>query len=686
MNKIRSCIRHIRKPGLAYLVIFLGAFGFFLSLYKYDFFIEDEGLYLYETLRIYKGQLPYRDFRVGYTPLGLYLYSLLFYLFGPGQPVLRIWTCFMNASSTLLLFVLGRRILPIPWAIIPCLLFLSLKPEGYGSSLWLHNTPYFGWTIVFLWLLGVWFLCRHIESYKPSWLFLSGLANGAMFSIKSNAGVYFAWLILLYLAYQTTGHSRENRWSWCFKGLVFVSILLALIGLFRSHLTVSNLLVFILPLLTIMATLLFQSTKFKAQGSIQNSRTLNLEPRTSLLGAILLWLGGFLIILLPWLLYLGLEIGWQNFVQSDLFQNTSSLGVWYLPFFYISKELLIIIIFLYLSVRLFKLLPRYVSIPLIMLSALIFGLLINHFALPDFKGKWRYFSWQIDINFIYLIAAFHWTALFLISEHLRGNKIVTVHPLVTRSVILSPEIFILMTLSGLLMILQVYPRMDIAHIMLASPATLILMACLLYFSYRYCTEKYPWGRVIALILTTIIPLGIVFSKTFPLIWELSQVRPALSSVRIEKGGQVLLDLATIKFYQIPHQLRDRYKDIYPSLFHDKILALKKATEYIQSETPEGSPLFAFPASAILYFLTNRDNPTKIDYFRPQVVTSKEEKEVVEQLKKTNPPYIVMGNGISVWWLGTEKYYPLILDYIRSNYFLEKRFGEFDILKKRGYSG
>jgi len=79
MNKIRSCIRHIRKPGLAYLVIFLGAFGFFLSLYKYDFFIEDEGLYLYETLRIYKGQLPYRDFRVGYTRTTSIAYLDLFY-------------------------------------------------------------------------------------------------------------------------------------------------------------------------------------------------------------------------------------------------------------------------------------------------------------------------------------------------------------------------------------------------------------------------------------------------------------------------------------------------------------------------------------------------------------------------------------------------------------------------------
>ena len=115
------------------LLVFLAALAYFAFFHRSGFFIQDEGVLAYQALRVSRGQLPYADFQTAYTPAGYYLHALLFELFGPSLPLLRMAgavTCALTAALLLIRIRprLSSRRSPATWFLVGWLL---IEIAGY---------------------------------------------------------------------------------------------------------------------------------------------------------------------------------------------------------------------------------------------------------------------------------------------------------------------------------------------------------------------------------------------------------------------------------------------------------------------------------------------------------------------------------------------------------------------------
>lgn len=75
---------------------------------------------------------------------------------------------------------------------------------------------------------------------------------------------------------------------------------------------------------------------------------------------------------------------------------------------------------------------------------------------------------------------------------------------------------------------------------------------------------------------------------------------------------------------------------------DKPLAddLTSLYKFIQSKTSSNDYIFSYPFSPMLYFIFERNNPSKYSIYYPGYLTEKQEKEVVSEIKSKNVKYII----------------------------------------------
>src|SRR5258706_13019986 len=108
-----------RGGSLRALAVFALAFGYFALFIHYGFNLDDEGTLLAQFYRTYLGQIPYRDFHMGYTPAGHEFQARLFELFGVSMVPLRVALALCNATCAALLFAIARRTMPVIFAVLP---------------------------------------------------------------------------------------------------------------------------------------------------------------------------------------------------------------------------------------------------------------------------------------------------------------------------------------------------------------------------------------------------------------------------------------------------------------------------------------------------------------------------------------------------------------------------------------
>ena len=78
-----------RCSAVLALGVFAVTLAYFALFIHYGFNLDDEGTLLAQFYRTYLGELPYRDFHMGYTPSGHYFHAALFRLFGVSVVPLR---------------------------------------------------------------------------------------------------------------------------------------------------------------------------------------------------------------------------------------------------------------------------------------------------------------------------------------------------------------------------------------------------------------------------------------------------------------------------------------------------------------------------------------------------------------------------------------------------------------------
>ena len=133
-------------------VLTLGALGVvglvtLLASRDYGLMINDEGWILHPVQRMLDGEILYRDLFSFYAPMRYHLFALLFSLTEPSLLLIRsVWIALLLTSAAGL-FLLARRLAPLPLAWIPAGIYL-LAPGPW------HKAPYGLCSVAFFLILA----------------------------------------------------------------------------------------------------------------------------------------------------------------------------------------------------------------------------------------------------------------------------------------------------------------------------------------------------------------------------------------------------------------------------------------------------------------------------------------------------------------------------------------------------
>ena len=105
--------------------------------------------------------------------------------------------------------------------------------------------------------------------------------------------------------------------------------------------------------------------------------------------------------------------------------------------------------------------------------------------------------------------------------------------------------------------------------------------------------------------------------------------------------------------------------------------IANVVSYVKSNTNSSDKIFIVPYGAMIYFLADRDNPTRYDQFLPYN-TYQDQIQVIQALEKTKPKLIIYVHGWDVDGKTFESYAPLIDNYIKQKCFVVEQYGIYEI--------
>ncbi|MCZ2846157.1 MAG: hypothetical protein O2U61_06660, partial [Candidatus Bathyarchaeota archaeon] len=215
LNKKNSSI-------LLILLIAIISLIYYLSYYKYFEIDVDEGLLINGAMRALSGEIPLKDFHQ-YTPGRFYLLALWFLLFGKSIAVERLLFIFLHCIKNILIFIISRKILPIPFSLIPVILLMLIP--GFWVKAFVNLTL----------LINLYVIYRYLETSKKINLFILGLSTGFSFYFREDlAGYVFITVGLIIIL---LGISKKKKIKTILKeGAIFaLFVILAILPLIMFY-------------------------------------------------------------------------------------------------------------------------------------------------------------------------------------------------------------------------------------------------------------------------------------------------------------------------------------------------------------------------------------------------------------------------------------------------------------------
>ncbi|HEX3914560.1 MAG TPA: glycosyltransferase family 39 protein [Steroidobacteraceae bacterium] len=117
---LKSSLMRVRAAWgpLSVPTIFTIAFLVILASMNRSVNLYDEGVVVTDATRVLAGEVIHRDFYANYGPAQFYILAALFKLFGPTILVARLWGVLVKASIVVAVYLLGRRVMPVAWALV----------------------------------------------------------------------------------------------------------------------------------------------------------------------------------------------------------------------------------------------------------------------------------------------------------------------------------------------------------------------------------------------------------------------------------------------------------------------------------------------------------------------------------------------------------------------------------------
>ena len=168
---------------------------------------RDEGEYAYMGQLLLQGSLPYTEAYSMKFPGIHFVYALILGIFGQTHAAIHFALLITNLATSLLLFLIGRRLFDAPVGIVAgaCFLILALSPSVKGF--W-ANTEHF---LLLPALGGLLLLGIALEEENKKQLFTSGFLLGCALLIKQHGSFFFLFGCVVVAGVYF--NKRPTRWK-----------------------------------------------------------------------------------------------------------------------------------------------------------------------------------------------------------------------------------------------------------------------------------------------------------------------------------------------------------------------------------------------------------------------------------------------------------------------------------------
>lgn len=183
---MRTKDKFSQKGWIYPVIITVVGFCYYISFFNYGINLGDEGYVVYGAERVLQGQLPMSDF-MSYPPGSYFLIALLFKVFGVNLLVSRLMEMTFLIINGLLVFYVGKRLMPERWALIPS--FILIMFPGFWHKVFFQ----FGM------LLSLVMLLRFLERKTIVRILCVGWAVGIALVFKIEAAPLSSITILVVL-------------------------------------------------------------------------------------------------------------------------------------------------------------------------------------------------------------------------------------------------------------------------------------------------------------------------------------------------------------------------------------------------------------------------------------------------------------------------------------------------------
>ena len=649
-------------PGAWPQTLALGvlASALFGSFVGYGFNLEDEGNILYQILRTFRGDRPYLDFHTGYTPAVFYLNAWLFDWFGVSVVPLRLVLVGVNAASVVLVFRLALRFAP-PLESAAAALVYAIYLPFFAGQFASFNIPYPAWYAVCAWLATELAMMKAVERRSRIWLGLAGVGAGVAFSFKPNTGILALGSVVLCQLLVTA--PLVGRLGALLEGFLLVVAFVAVFAVLTFDVLTEQFFLLGLPLLLVIGGGLWRRLVVR-----RNFGSLARRPVSAGFVDVGAILGGFVLVTMLWLSYFLPRLGIDRFAEEILLLGAGVERIYLIYYPDVSAwsaVLLAGLVSLWGVVFLAGagVLRRRAQMALATLLGVgAVGALAIFGLAPE--GLLLSIAMQLENLSFFLIPA-----LLLAGVGFWLGRIS--HPLVWREEQVRPSLarVTVALIFGLMLFLQLYPRIDFMHVVVGMPSALVLAAAALWRFETWASASLanttPWwtpGRIRVLVMFPI-ALGL-FARGAPFVdarlafspWPESRATTLLQQAPLPVGVETDRD----------HDLRE----------------LQEVAAFVESWTEPQEEIFVFPALAIVPFVTDRRTPLPHDYFFPGRPSHADEADMVAELAADPPALVVSLNDRLGYFSASPAYYFILRDYIQNHYELVRRIGRYDILARR----
>lgn len=184
----------LKKNLFNFLLLFFAFLYYFFFINK-GIVLYDEGYYAHIADRILRGEVPYKDFFLQFSPGYFYLLAFAFKLFGEQIITERILVLFICLLNIFIILKLGEKFSLSGY--LSKTLFL-LASVSFGFPL-INNSSLLAWISVLISLVTTYFLVEWYEGRTFKSLILFSSFVTLMFFVKQNLGLYFLILVNIFI-------------------------------------------------------------------------------------------------------------------------------------------------------------------------------------------------------------------------------------------------------------------------------------------------------------------------------------------------------------------------------------------------------------------------------------------------------------------------------------------------------